>query len=174
MLQHFQHRLLAQPDNNPCTIYWILGFHSGGYKVLYLLWYTTKKSVENQPMVRRNMSPPSSRSKNKPSKKPAWIKSTIFWDITPCSPLSVNRRFGGTYRFHLQGRKNKLTKKRTTRRYIPENGTLHNHPCENLKSYSMNKIAILKHRLMFNGLHGVISQKVELLCTIYCIDRTFK
>jgi hypothetical protein len=34
------------------------------------------------------------------------MKSTIFWDITPCSPLSVNRRFGGTYRLHLQGRKN--------------------------------------------------------------------
>jgi hypothetical protein len=26
------------------------------------------------------------------------IKSINFWDITPCSPLSVNRRFGGTYR----------------------------------------------------------------------------
>jgi hypothetical protein len=25
------------------------------------------------------------------------MKSTIFWVITPCSPLSVNRRFGGTY-----------------------------------------------------------------------------
>jgi hypothetical protein len=33
-------------------------------------------------------------------------KSTIFWDIGPCSPLSVNRRFGGTYRLRLQGRKN--------------------------------------------------------------------
>jgi hypothetical protein len=33
------------------------------------------------------------------------IKSTIFWDITPCSPLNVNRRFGGTYRLHLQGRR---------------------------------------------------------------------
>jgi hypothetical protein len=39
------------------------------------------------------------------------LKSTIFWDITPCSPLSVNRRFGGTYRLHLQGRKNKFSKK---------------------------------------------------------------
>jgi hypothetical protein len=26
---------------------------------------------------------------------------------------------------------------RTTRRYIPEDGTLHNHRCENLKSYIM-------------------------------------
>jgi hypothetical protein len=33
------------------------------------------------------------------------MKSTIFWDITPCSPLSVNRRFGGTYRLYLQGKK---------------------------------------------------------------------
>jgi hypothetical protein len=33
------------------------------------------------------------------------LKNTIFWDITPCSPLKVNRRFGGTYRLNLQGRK---------------------------------------------------------------------
>jgi hypothetical protein len=33
------------------------------------------------------------------------MKSNIFWDITPCSPLKINRRFGGTYRLHLQGRK---------------------------------------------------------------------
>jgi hypothetical protein len=33
------------------------------------------------------------------------MNSTIFWDIMPCSPLSVNRRFGGTYYLHLQGRK---------------------------------------------------------------------
>jgi hypothetical protein len=26
------------------------------------------------------------------------IKSSIFWDITPCSPLKVNRRFGETCR----------------------------------------------------------------------------
>jgi hypothetical protein len=33
------------------------------------------------------------------------LKSTIFWDITPCTPLKVNRCFGETYCFHLQGRK---------------------------------------------------------------------
>jgi hypothetical protein len=27
----------------------------------------------------------------------AVMKSTIFWDITPCSSLKVNRRFGATY-----------------------------------------------------------------------------
>jgi hypothetical protein len=93
----------------------------------------------------------------------------IFRDMTPCSLLSVNRRFGGTYRLHLQGRRNKFSKKparkqvpsralvscsaysstlkmeaiflsemsvdsqRTTRRHIPEDDTLHNHRCENLK-----------------------------------------
>jgi hypothetical protein len=31
------------------------------------------------------------------------MKGTIFWDITPCSPLKVNRRFGGTYLLHLHG-----------------------------------------------------------------------
>jgi hypothetical protein len=30
------------------------------------------------------------------------MKSPIFWDKMPCSPLQVNRRFGGTYRLHLQ------------------------------------------------------------------------
>jgi hypothetical protein len=38
------------------------------------------------------------------------LKSIIFWDMTPCSPLSFNLRFGGTLR--------------TTRRHIPEDDTL--------------------------------------------------
>jgi hypothetical protein len=38
-------------------------------------------------------------------------KNIKFWNITPRSPLSVNRRFGGTYRFRLQGRRNKFSKK---------------------------------------------------------------
>jgi hypothetical protein len=36
--------------------------------------------------------------------------STIFWDITPCSPLRVSRSFGGTCSLHLQGQKG---------RYVP-------------------------------------------------------
>jgi hypothetical protein len=78
------------------------------------------------------------------------MESAIFWDITPCRSLSVNRRFGGTYRFHLQGTKisregyqresrwqaeTPVDFQRTTRRYIPEDVILHNHRCENLKSY---------------------------------------
>jgi hypothetical protein len=36
---------------------------------------------------------------------PVVMESTIFWNITPCTPLKFNRRFGGTYRLHLYGRR---------------------------------------------------------------------
>jgi hypothetical protein len=29
----------------------------------------------------------------------------IFWDIMPCGPLKANRRFGGKFHFHLQGKR---------------------------------------------------------------------
>jgi hypothetical protein len=32
------------------------------------------------------------------------MKNAIFWDVAPCRSY-VNRRFGGKYRLHLQGRK---------------------------------------------------------------------
>jgi hypothetical protein len=75
------------------------------------------------------------------------MKSTIVWDIMPYSPLKINRRFGGTSRLHLQGRRISRARnqresrwkalnveairyaetlvdiKRTTPRYIPEDGT---------------------------------------------------
>jgi hypothetical protein len=43
------------------------------------------------------------------------LKSIIFWDITPCSPLSCTRRSSET----------SGTTQRTTRRHIPEDDTLH-------------------------------------------------
>jgi hypothetical protein len=62
------------------------------------------------------------------------MKSSIFWDTTPCSPLKANWRFGATCRLHLQGRKISRAKRpawnrsadfqQTTRRYIPEDITL--------------------------------------------------
>jgi hypothetical protein len=36
---------------------------------------------------------------------PVVMRGTIFWDITPCSPLKVNRRFGGTHRILPEGRR---------------------------------------------------------------------
>jgi hypothetical protein len=42
---------------------------------------------------------------------PVVMKSFIFWDITSCCLLKVNRRLGGTCRFHLQGRKPRKNKR---------------------------------------------------------------
>jgi hypothetical protein len=124
------------------------------------------------------------------------MSSTIFWDITQCSPLSVNRRFGGTNRLHLQGRKNKLSKKpawkqvasilkmeatfssetsvdtlRTTRRYIPEDGTLHNHRCENLKSLfyvTCGCLVSIISRCLNNAIAYQISSKsLQLKSTLF-------
>jgi hypothetical protein len=93
----------------------------------------------------------------------------------------------------------------TTWHYIPEDSTLHNHHCENLKSYRINSVyagylsglqgeerkeegrmvvkscifwdimpcsplkvnqhVTLKHRLAFNRLHSIISQKIKLFIT---------
>jgi hypothetical protein len=33
------------------------------------------------------------------------MKSSIFWDTTPCSLVKVNRLFGRKYRLHLQDRR---------------------------------------------------------------------
>jgi hypothetical protein len=60
--------------------------------------------------------------------------SRRFWDITPCSPVKVNRRFGRTCRLHLQGR---------------------------TVSHASNQHEA-GSRLNFTGLHGVTCQKIEL------------
>jgi hypothetical protein len=64
------------------------------------------------------------------------IKSTIFWDITSCSALSINRRFGGTYQLHLLLRwfLSQLI-------FIP---------------WRWRRCVPPKRRLTLNGLHGVI------------------
>jgi hypothetical protein len=33
------------------------------------------------------------------------VKCSVFWDVTPCSPFKVNRRFGGKYCILLHGRR---------------------------------------------------------------------
>jgi hypothetical protein len=45
------------------------------------------------------------------------MKSIIFWDVTPCSLLSCNRRFGRIYRLHLQGRRNNFSKNQQVSRW---------------------------------------------------------
>jgi hypothetical protein len=33
------------------------------------------------------------------------MTNAVFWDVAPCG-FTINRRFGGTCRFHLQRRRN--------------------------------------------------------------------
>jgi hypothetical protein len=33
--------------------------------------------------------------------KSGLLEEQYFWDITPCSAMKVNRRFGATYRLHI-------------------------------------------------------------------------
>jgi hypothetical protein len=141
-------------------------------------------------------------------------KSTIVRDITPCSPLKVNRRFGGTYRLHLQGRKlsqprNQLCLphdftlfscsfyssalkmeamcssetsvgfQQTTRRYIPEDNILHNHRCENLKSYVRNDVldvhlTELDPYLRFWGeKYFMVSYLLATVYRLKCLEKMF-
>jgi hypothetical protein len=99
------------------------------------------------------------------------MKSIIFCDMTPCSPLSFNRRFGGTYRLHLQGRRNRFSKltQRTTRRHIPEDDTLQlGFGCENAYSeqpalhflYTLSPVLLRKvslEKLLFKDMEIMVS-----------------
>jgi hypothetical protein len=62
-------------------------------------------------------------------------EESIFCDIIPWSPLKVNRHFGETCRLHFQGPRLSVDCHRATKLYIPEDRKLHNHRCENTKTY---------------------------------------
>jgi hypothetical protein len=65
------------------------------------------------------------------------MESSIFWNVTPCRPLKISRRFGGICRPQQETRMRQEARRRW-RRYVP------------------------KRPLVFNGLHSVISPKTGL------------
>jgi hypothetical protein len=74
-----------------CLIVAYLGVHSLRDITAYFFWlkvfyYTNATNVDE--MVPQILQ---------------FMLSSVFWDITPCSPLKVSRCFGGTCRLHLQG-----------------------------------------------------------------------
>jgi hypothetical protein len=74
---------------------------------------------------------------------PVVMKITLFCHITLCSPFWVNRRFGGTYRLHLQDTISRARYQNESRgsskatRYVPP-----------------------KRRLHFNGLHDLYPRRL--------------
>jgi hypothetical protein len=79
------------------------------------------------------------------------LKSTVFLDRTPCSPLTVNRRFGGTS--PMSSGSNKPSK------------ILARKQVANRALYRWRRDIPPKRRMTFNGLQGVISQKILLFIT---------
>jgi uncharacterized membrane protein YccC len=81
------------------------------------------------------------------------MKNAVFWNVMPRGSCN-NRRFGGMYRLHHQGDKNRRPRnnvsseynqsalRRAARRNIPEDGILHNHRNENFISYILMMEAI--------------------------------
>jgi hypothetical protein len=92
------------------------------------------------------------------------LKGSIFWDITPCSPLEVTQSFGGRYRLHLQDRRKSQGRNQCESRWITEHACFHA-TWSILISWIWRRYVPPKRRLTFNGLHGVISQKTELFTT---------
>jgi hypothetical protein len=72
------------------------------------------------------------------------MKKAVFWDVAPCRN-GVNRRFGGTYRFHLQDRREIIRKSAREasvrdvrgRRHIPEYCFLHSIVIVIIKHYKI-------------------------------------
>jgi hypothetical protein len=83
------------------------------------------------------------------------IYNKLIWDITPCGPLKPNRRFGGTCRLHLQGRKISWARNQREGRW----------KAEIFRHWRWRQHVPPKCRLTFNRLHGVISQKTDLFIT---------
>jgi hypothetical protein len=74
----------------------------------------------------------------------------IFWNITPCSPLKVNRRFGGTCHVHIQVRRISQAALLATSFHAGFLLCLFSDPED-------GRDVPVKRLLTSNGLHGVIS-----------------
>jgi hypothetical protein len=84
-------------------------------------------------------------------------ENTIFWDITPCSQSKVNLRFGGTNRFHLQGRTRYHRESRWQAKWW--------YIARLIRLWRWRQCNPSKLRLTFSGSHGVLSQNIILFIT---------
>jgi hypothetical protein len=95
------------------------------------------------------------------------MKSTILWDISPCSPLSVNQCFGATYRLSLQGQKIRWARNQCESRWqnILLATCFHAGFLLTLffRPWIWRRYVPPKRRLTLNGLHGIISHDCHLL-----------
>jgi hypothetical protein len=84
------------------------------------------------------------------------LKSSVFWDVAPCSPMKVNWCLKGTYCLHLQGRRVSQSMKQAVGiARLLFSGLI-------LWPWRWRWYVPLKCWLAFTGLLIVISQKIEL------------
>jgi hypothetical protein len=81
-------------------------------------------------------------------------KTVIFWDITPCSALKVNRRFRGTCHLHLQGRG--MRQAETSMKQVGSSAWLI------LRPWRLRWHIPVKRWFTFSELHAVMSYKIIL------------
>jgi hypothetical protein len=102
-----------------------------------------------------------------------WKQNTIFWDITLCSPLKVNwaglcfkpdfmlvscLAYSSTLKMEAMcTSETSVVFQRTTQFFITEDSSLHDHYCENLKSY------IYENSLKKNEM-GYTDTSILLIC----------
>lgn len=86
-------------------------------------------------------------------------ESTTFRDITPCRPLKFNRRFWGTYSFHLQGIR--ISRIIASACYLLPHWVLGRLMLSTLKI----DICFFGTKVDFRRTTSVISQKIALLIT---------
>jgi hypothetical protein len=73
----------------------------------------------------------------------------------PCSPLKLNRRFGGTYGLHIQSWWIRRARNQPESKWQESV----------LRPWRWRRYILPKSRLIFNGLYGVVSQKILLFIT---------
>jgi hypothetical protein len=83
----------------------------------------------------------------------------MFWDITPCSPLKIYRCFGGTVRLHFQGRR--MSQSRLC--LLPASCCFFAWLI--LRLWRWRQHVLPKRQLIFNGILGIISQKIKVFIT---------
>jgi hypothetical protein len=98
----------------------------------------------------------------------AMESTTTFWGITSCSTLNVNRCFGGTYSFHLQGRIRRVRNQRES------SATCWFIAWLILRPLRWRWYAPTKRRLTFNGLRDVISQKMVIFVIHFACGQQYK
>jgi hypothetical protein len=96
-MQYLQNRSEYQESRIWRHVYILVVECSGNNQAIQA---TVQQKPQNRlPDLPQRLQPPSDLSRSTLRAK------YMIWDIKPCSPLKDTRRFGETYRFHLQGRK---------------------------------------------------------------------